>query len=123
MKKIFGSFKSIKWQALVVAVPLTLAYPIIKAAISQRNRLMIFADTLLIISLILVALGVLFTFTRFGDFDITRYIFRRGTDKNAKSFAEYKKDREAERRETFNYPLFFGLVYLALSLFISFVFC
>ena len=123
MKKIFGSFKTIKWQALVVAIPLTLAYPIIKAAISERNRLMIFADTLLISSLILVGLGVLFTFTRFGDFDITRYIFYRGASKNVKSFAEYKKDREEQRRETFNYPLFFGLIYLAVSLFISFVFC
>ena len=123
MKKIFGSFKNIKLRTLLVTVPLTLLYPIIKALISSANQLMIFADSLLIISLILVAVGVLFTFTRFGDFDITRYVFKRGTDKNAKSFGEYKKDRENERSETFNYPLFFGLVYLVISIFISLVFC
>ena len=123
MKKIFGNFKNIKIRTLVIAVPLTLAYPIIKALISSANQLMIFADSLLIISLVLILMGVLFTFSRFGDFDVTRYIFKRGTDKNAKSFGEYKKDRENERSETFNYPLFFGLVYLALSIFISLVFC
>ena len=123
MKKIFGSFKSIKIRTLLIVIPLTLAYPIIKACISSANRLMIFSDTLLIISLVLLAFGVLFTFARFGDFDITRFIFHRGTDKNAKSFQDYKKDREDVRKETFNYPLFFGLIYLAVSLFIAFVFC
>ena len=123
MKKIFGSFKSIKLRTLLITVPLTLLYPIIKALISTANQLMIFADSLLIISLVLIAIGVLFTFTRFGDFDITRYVFRRGTSKDVKSFGEYKKDREDERSETFNYPLFFGLVYLAVSVFISLAFC
>ncbi len=123
MKKIFGSFKSIKIRTLLIVVPLTLAYPIVKACISSANRLMIFSDTLLIISLVLLAFGVLFTLARFGDFDITRYVFRRGVDKNAKSFREYKKDQEDRRRETFNYPLFFGLVYLAVSLFVAFVLC
>ena len=107
----------------MIALPLMLAYPVAKALISSSNRLMIFSDTLLIISLLLIALGVLFTFTRFGDFDITRYVFRRGTDKNAKSFGEYKKDREEQRKETFNYPLFLGLVFLVVSVFIAYVFC
>ena len=124
VKKIFGSFKSIKWRTLLIVIPLTLAYPVAKALISAKNnRLTILSDTLLIISLVLLALGVLFTFARFGDFDITKYIFRRGADKNAKTFEEYRKDQEQERRETFNYPLFFGLIYLAASLFIGFVFC
>lgn len=123
MKKIFGNFKSIKIRTLLIVVPITLAYPIAKALISSENRLMIFSDTLLIISLVLIALGVLFTFTRHGDFDITRYIFRRGVDKNAKTFEEYKKDLEYQRSETFNYPLFFGLIYLAVSFFVAFVLC
>lgn len=124
VKKIFGSFKSIKWRTLLIVIPLTLAYPVAKALISAKNnRLTILSDTLLIISLVLLALGVLFTFARFGDFDITKYIFRRGADKNAKTFEEYRKDQEQERRETFNYPLFFGLIYLAASFFIGFVFC
>lgn len=112
MKKIFGSFKCIKLRTMLIAVPVTLAYPIIKAIISKTNRLMVFSDTLFITSLVLLLLGVLFTFSRFGDFDITRYVFRRGIDKNTKSYDEYKKDREYQRSETFNYPLFFGLIYL-----------
>ena len=123
MKKIFGSFKNIKLRTMLIVVPLTLAYPVGKALISSENRLMIFSDTLLIISLLLLAFGVLFTFARHGDFDITRYIFHRGVDRNTKSFEEYKKDREAARSETFNYPLFFGLIYLAVALFIGLVLC
>lgn len=122
MKKIFGSFKTIKWQAMLIAVPLTLAYPVAKALISSANRLMIFSDTLMILSLVLIIAGILFTFARFGDFDITRYVFRRGTDKNAKSFKEYKKDREEARANAFNYPLFFGLVYFLVSLIVA-LFC
>ena len=121
MKKIFGSFKSIKLRTLLIVVPFTLAYPTIKALIS--SELMDFSDTLLIISLVLLALGVIFTFAMHGDFDITRYIFNRGIDRNTKSFEEYKKDLEYNRTETFNYPLFFGLIYLAVSLFIGLVLC
>lgn len=123
MKKIFGSFKNIKIRTLLIVVPLTLAYPIAKALTSSNNRLTVFSDSLLIISLVLIVLGVIFTYSRFGDFDITRYVFRRGTDKDAKAFKDYKKDREDERAESFNYPLLFGLVYLAVSVFIAFVFC
>ena len=108
---------------MLIVVPLTLAYPIGKALISSENQLMIFSDTLLIISLLLLAFGVLFTFARHGDFDISKYVFRRGTDKDAKPFKEYKKDLEDTRSETFNYPLFFGLIYLAVSLFVGLVLC
>lgn len=123
MKKIFGSFKNIKLRTMLIVVPVTLAYPVIRAIISKANRLTVFSDALFITSILLIFLGVLFTFTRFGDFDITRYIFHRGVNKEAKPFGEYKKDREDFRDETFNYPLFFGLTYLSLSAFISFVFC
>ena len=123
MKKIFGSFKNIKWRTLLIFVPLSLAYPVAKALISSANRWMIFSDALLIISLILLATGVLFTFTRFGDYDITRFVFSRGTNKNTKSFRDFKKDREDQRSETFNYPLFFGLIYFLLSFAIAFLFC
>ncbi len=123
MGKIFGNFKSIRLRTMVIVVPLTLAYPVGKALISSSNRVMIFSDTLLIISLVLIAIGVLFTFTRHGDFDISRYVFRRGVDKNAKPFDAYRKDLEDRRSETFNYPLFFGLVYLAASILIAFLFC
>ena len=123
IEKIFGNIRTVRPQTLLAAVPLTLAYPIAKALISSKNRIMIFSDSLLIISLLLIAMGVLFTVTRFGDFDITKYVFRRGTDKNAKPFAEYKKDREEERKATFNYPLFFGLIYLAVSFITAYLFC
>ncbi|MBQ7170889.1 MAG: DUF3899 domain-containing protein [Clostridia bacterium] len=123
MKKIFGSFKNIKLRLLPAAVLVTLAYPTVKAILAPTNKLTVFSDVLLIVSLVLIAIGVVLTFARHGDFDITRYVFRRGVDKNAKPFEEYRKDREEQRGESFNYPLFFGLVYLAASLLIAYLFC
>lgn len=123
IEKIFGSFRSIRLPTLLAALPFTLAYPIAKALLSSRNRILIFSDSLLITGLILLAMGVLFAVSRFGDFDITGYVFRRGTDRNVKTFAEYKKDREEERRSTFNYPLLFGLIYLAVSFLTAWLFC
>ncbi len=123
MKKIFGSFKKINPRVLPVFIPVTLAYPAVKALLASSNKLTVFSDVLLIISLALIIVGVVLTFARHGDFDITRYVFRRGVDKNAKSFEEYRKDREEQRGESFNYPLFFGLIYFALSLLIAYLFC
>lgn len=123
IERIFGSFRSIRPLTMIAAVPLTLAYPAAKALISSRNRMMIFSDALLITGLLLIAAGVFLTLTRFGDFDITKYVFRRGTDKSAKPFGEYVKDREEQRANSFNYPLFFGLVYLAVSVLTAYLFC
>ena len=121
MKKIFGSFKSIKPLTIAVALPISLAYPIIKSVVTSSNKLVVFSDSLFITSLILIALGVISVFIRFGDFDITGYVFRRGVKKDVKSFREYKKDKEDERKETFNYPLFFGLVFLLVSGLVAFL--
>ena len=88
---------------------------------TSSNKLVVFSDSLFITSLILIALGVISVFIRFGDFDITGYVFRRGVKKDVKSFREYKKDKEDERKETFNYPLFFGLVFLLVSGLVAFL--
>ncbi len=124
IERIFGNIKSVKLPVMLAAVPLTLAYPLVKALSSPKNRMMVFSDSLLIISLILLVVGVLFSFARFGDFDITRYVFRRGTSKGEpKPFPEFQKDREEQRQNSFNYPLFFGLTYLAVSTLTAFLFC
>lgn len=123
MKKIFGSFKNISPRVLPAILLISLAYPTAKALLSPTNRLTVFSDALLITSLVLIAVGVFLTFARHGDFDITRYVFRRGVDKNAKPFEEYRKDREEQRSESFNYPLFLGLIYLAAALLVAYLFC
>ncbi|MBR4910699.1 MAG: DUF3899 domain-containing protein [Clostridia bacterium] len=123
LNKIFGTLNKSKIKTMLIAAPVTLAYPVIKALTAEKNKLTVFSDTLLIISLILILAGVVATFARFGDFDITRYVFVRSIDKNTKKFGEYKKDRDEQRSETFNYSLFFGLIYLAVSIIIALVFC
>ena len=112
MKNLFESFKNIKPRTLAVAVPVTLAYPVIRAAAAETDRMRIFSDALLIISLVLILFGVLFSFYKKGDFDIMSYMLRRSAEKNVKPYEEFKKDRDDERRKIFNYPLWLGIVYL-----------
>ncbi len=115
MKNLFESFRNIKLRTLAVAVPVTLAYPAIRAATAEHDRMRIFSDTLLITSLVLILFGVLFSFYKKGDFDIMSYMLRRSAEKNVKPFEEFKKDSDDERRKIFNYPLWLGILYLTVA--------
>ena len=121
MKKIIRDFKNINPRTMAIAVPATLLYPVIRAIIADKNKLMFFSDALVIMSLVLILIGIFFSFYKKGDFDITKFLAKRATDKNAKSFSEYKKDQEAERASVFNYPLFFGIVYLIVSVITAYI--
>ncbi|MCQ2427791.1 MAG: DUF3899 domain-containing protein [Clostridia bacterium] len=121
---IFGDFRSIKWRTLAIAVPVTLLYPLARGIFSGGglySKLLFISDSLFIMSMILLLIGVVFTFIIAGDLDITKYVYSRSAQSKTKSFAEYKKDREAERGKMFNYPLFLGLIYLIISVIIGFI--
>ena len=77
---MFMRFKHIKIRVLIVHLIITLAYPAAKAFISEYNRLMIFSDSLTIIGLLLIALGIGYTFVLHGDFDRTGFVFMRGQE-------------------------------------------
>ena len=117
------SFKNIKAKILIPHLVITLAYPAVKAYISKFNRLMIFADSLLIVGGLLILIGVFYSLYLHGDFDHTAYTLRRGIDKTMnKTFEDYKNTYNEEREESFNYPLFLGILFVAASVIISYAF-
>ncbi len=107
-------FRNLKWSSLVVHMLITLAYPVAKALLSSRNRLLVFTDALTILALVLLAGGVVVSLFLHGDFDITGFALRRGI-RREKDYSAYLADKKEKREAAFNYPLFLGLVYLLLS--------
>ena len=113
---MFKKLKNIRLQPLLSHLIVTLAYPAVRAAAAQQNRLQVFTDAVTIISLILLVGGVIYSMVLHGDYDITGYVFNRGYGKEKKKdFDAYKADQKERRAEAFNYPLFLGIVYLIAS--------
>ena len=125
LDKLKKRFRNIKPRHLIVQLMITLLYPAAKAAISEYNRLLIFTDALTILAAILLIAGVLYSLYLHGDFDISSFLFQRGVQRDQarrQSFAVFQADRREERENSFNYPLFLGLVYLAVSAVLAYVF-
>ena len=119
LKKI----QNIKIRVLIVHLIITLAYPAVKAFISEYNRLLIFTDAMTIVACILLIGGIVYALVLRGDFDISGFLFKRGTQKeNKQSFQAYLADLYEKREEAFNYPLFLGIIYLIAAILISYCF-
>ena len=120
MKNKFSSFK---FSSLIANLIIGLAYPIIKSCIAERNKLIVFSDTCLIIAGGFIIFGVFTSLYLHGDFDVTTYIAGRTFKKNRnQTYEKYKKDKDYERKGSFNYPLLTGII-LLLTSFITSLFC
>ena len=97
---------------LLAHVLVTLAYPAARALTEPQNRLLLFTDAMTIIAIVLLVCGIVYALILRGDFDISGFAFLRGLRGGGKNYDAYKADRQKEREEAFNYPLFLGLVYL-----------
>ena len=65
--------------------------------------------------------GIIYTFILKGDFDISEYVFRRGSkNEQQQSFTVYEADRKEKREALFNYPLFLGIFYFIITVIISY---
>ncbi len=128
MKKLLASWKKrflhINPRLMIIHLIITLAYPAAKALISERNRLLIFSDSLTYVSLLLVIAGVVYSLYLHGDFDISGFLLKRGVlrkKEEGQSFEAYMADRKEKREAAFNYPLFLGILGLAVSAFLAWV--
>ena len=125
LDKLKQRFRNIKPRYLIVQLIITLFYPISKTAISEYNRLLIFTDTLTIIAALLLIAGIVYSLFLHGDFDISAFLLGRGLRRDhgpRQSFSEYLAEKREEREDSFNYPLFLGLVYLAVAVILAYVF-
>lgn len=117
MKKIFSSFKI---KDFVINLMICLAYPIIKTIISD-NKALVLSDTTYILSMMFIIGGVFNIMIRRGSFDALTYTAQRTISKNKElSFESYKKDKQKEREDSFNYLLLVGITVLIISIITSY---
>ena len=113
-------FKNIKLSSVVTISILMLSFPLYKALSSEGNKLLIFLDALTITSMVMILLGVLYYNYLKGDFDESRYVMFRQRSGKEVDFDKYIKDKQTEKEDSFNYPLFLGIVYFIVAFLGSF---
>lgn len=115
--------KNIKLRPLLVHLIVTLLYPVFRTCIAATDKLLVFTDAITIIGLVMIVGGIIYALYLHGDFDISGYLMKRGVQKEPnQSYVAYLYDVYAKREGAFNYSLFLGLLYLALSLILSWLF-
>ena len=120
---MFRRFKNIKIKYLLVQLIITLAYPAARAYTAENNKLLLFTNAITIIGALLLVLGIFYSFFLHGDFDRTSYVFQRGLSKGiVKSYEAFQEDSKQNREESFNYPLWLGILYLVVAAIITFGF-
>ncbi len=122
--------KKIKPTTLITQMIITLAYPVARAFTASHNRLLFFTDLLTIVGMLLLIVGILYDMALHGYFDISGYYLRRGfrsftkhglEENNKQTIGEYLQDAKDRRADAFNYPLFLGIIYVLVSVFIAYV--
>ena len=128
MIPMLKKLKNIRIPILLSHLVITLAYPAVKAFTSSSHRLLIFTDALTIVALVLLIGGVVYALVLHGDFDISSYYLQRGGRNLARLFTRRGSEEDPQtelptflgearkkREESFNYPLFLGILYLLVS--------
>ncbi|MBQ4186432.1 MAG: DUF3899 domain-containing protein [Firmicutes bacterium] len=131
----FLNLKRIRLRPLITHLIVSLGYPTVKAFTVTSNRLLAFADSVTIIGLFLLVIGIIYSMNLHGDFDISRYYLRRGLRsfrmfapppveamKEKQNPAEFLDECRKKRENAFNYPLFLGIVYVLVSVVIVYGF-
>ena len=114
--------KKINPRVLITHMIITLGYPAAKAYVTEGNKLQVFIDAVTIIAMVLLIGGVVYALVLHGDYDIAGFIVKRGvkSEEEELNYQAYKKAQQEKREESFNYPLFLGIVYLAVSAIIAY---
>ena len=106
------NFKNLRLREFITALIVSLIWPVVKAIISE-NHLVAFCDSLTIIGLIAIIFGVFTSAVLHGDYDIAAYLARRRKYKNSEmDFDTYVRMQEEIRKDSFNYPLLIGIIFL-----------
>ena len=114
-------FKNIKPGVIIAHLIITLAYPAIRAFTAEGSKLLLFTDALTIIGALLIVIGIFYGLALHGDFDRVGYTFMRGVKSSAvKDYSAFQADSKERREESFNYPLFLGIVYIVVSVIIGY---
>ena len=113
------TFRNFKAARLIPSMVILLAYPTVKSVISEHKAL-VFSDTLFIMSMFFVIVGVIHNLYLKGNFDNTSFVIDRFMHREtSKSYETYMKDVKERRKDSFNYPLLAGFIGIILSVLVS----
>lgn len=112
-------FRSFRLRDFLYHLIPALVYPVY-ALVSSGRKLVKFIDALTIVGFILLVLGVVLSLIRHGDYDISEFVIRRSVNKgDYKPFRAFKDDKREKRKDSMNYPLFIGILFLAAAALIT----
>ena len=112
-------FRNFKLSGFLPVMIIALAYPIMKTSLSEKKAL-VFSDTVLLIALFLIIIGVLYHLYLKGDFDAIRYRTEASMSRRYDlPYERYKEEVEEKRKDSFNYPLLCAFVMILLSFIVS----
>lgn len=103
---------------LAIIYVIAMIYPIFKGI--KENSLMPVSDSTFIMSLTLLIFGLLSHVGRLGAFDSTIYIFKRNFKHYEKTYDVYLEDIKEKKKDSFNYPLFLGILLLITAIVTNF---
>lgn len=116
--------KNLRLTRFLLCFAVGLIWPAIQYFTAEGPKLVACLDGATISGLVLVAAGIIWSAVQHGDYDVTEYNMmrvRQRRNPNMKSFETFKADRKQEREGNFNYPLFVGLLMLAICAIVSVV--
>lgn len=117
------NFKKLNISRLLVCLIIGMAYPVLSYVSSEGNKMLRLIDGMTVCGLVLLIFGAFNILVLHGDMDITSFVAARFLSKGkSKGWEAYKKDREDDRKQRFNYPLFTGLLMLAASIVLTVVY-
>lgn len=117
------NFKNLNFSRLLVCLFIGMAYPILSYVSSDGDKLLRLINGMTICSLVLLVFGAFNILVLHGDMDITSFVAARFLSKGkSKGWDAYKKDREDDRKQRFNYPLFTGLLMLGASILLTVIY-
>lgn len=115
-------FKNIKVPTLAAHFLITLGYPVMKGLTAEGKGLLVFTDVLTIMAGLLLIVGIFYALYQKGDFDRSAYRLQQGVRRGEtpQSMESFLEDRQEKRENSFNYPLFVGLVYVVVALILAY---
>ncbi len=112
-------FKNFKFTRLIPSLIIMLAYPTVKTIISEQ-KVLVFSDTALLMSLCMIIVGVIHNLYLKGNFDNTSFVINRFVNREkSQSYESYMNDLKERRKDSFNYPLFAGIIGILISVLVS----
>ena len=114
-------FKNLNWGELAKSLLICLIYPVARG-IMAKNHMVAFCDSMTIIGLLAIILGMFNEGVLQGDYDIHSYIARRrAIRKEQIDYEAYRAQQEDKRKDSFNYPLLVGIIFTIVSVIVALI--